>query len=119
MLEKLMYLPSKTGSSDVHSSMKARMYSSVTAPLSSNDGRSRASNSSLSQPAPTPRVTLPLDSTSSVARALAATIGLRWGTIMTLVPRRSVVVWPAMNASTVSWSRQAPPAVPGCTCCSL
>ena len=52
--------------------MNARMYSSVTAPLSSKAGRSRVSNSSFSQPAPTPRVTRPLERTSKVARALAA-----------------------------------------------
>ena len=72
--------------------MNARMYSSVTAPLSSKEGRFRTSNSSRSQPAPTPSVTRPLESTSKVARALAATIGLRCGTIITLVPSRNLVV---------------------------
>ena len=92
MLEKLQYSPWKDGLSLVHSSLKARMYSLVTAPRSWKGGSPKASNSSCIQPTPTPTMTRPWERTSSVANALAVTTGLRCGTIMTLVPKRIVLV---------------------------
>ena len=96
MSEKLTYSPSKLGSSEVHNSLNARMYSSVTAPRSSKGSQPTASNSSRHQPTPTPTISLPPDRTSRVARALAATNGLRWGTMSTDVASLMALVHPAM-----------------------
>ena len=63
-----------------------------------------ASNSSLSQPTPTPRLTRPPDMESSVPSDLANTTGLRWGRIKMPVPNRRVVVAVATHVSQISGS---------------
>jgi hypothetical protein len=65
----------------------AARYSSVRRPRRSN-GTPRASNSSRSQPTPTPNSTRPPDSESTSVTALAVYTGLRWGTRQIPVPRR-------------------------------
>jgi hypothetical protein len=57
--------------------LKIAIHSSVTAPRRSKAGLPSASNSSFSQPTPTPSVILPPDSTSSDATILAVSTGLR------------------------------------------
>ena len=79
------------------------MASSVRGPRSSN-GMPRMSNSSFSQPTPTPRRTLPLDSASSVATSFASVTGFRCGRIRIPVPSRTVVVRAATQASHTSGS---------------
>ena len=64
----------------------------------------QASNSSRSQPAPSPRVSRPPESTSSVATCLAATTGWRSGRTSTLVPSPIRVVTAAANDSVASAS---------------
>ena len=64
------------------------MYSSVTAPRSSNGVVTTASNSVFSQPAPMPTTSRPPDSTSSVASILAASTAGRCGTTSTAATRR-------------------------------
>src|ERR1700751_5646166 len=65
------------------------IHSSVTAPRRSKSGVFSASNSSFSQPTPTPSVTRPPDSTSSDATIFAGSTGLRYGRIRKGVDRRS------------------------------
>ena len=71
MSAKLTWRPSKRGSSSVQRILKACSHSSVTRPRSSKGGAFNASNSSLSQPAPTPSTIRPPESTSIVAAILA------------------------------------------------
>ena len=112
MFSNFAYLPSKRGSSSVHSVLNIRRYSSVTLPRSENGGAPMARNSSSIQPAPIPTVTRPCDSTSSVASALAVNMGGRCGTTMTELSSRILVVAPARNAIAVSSSRQSPSPMP-------
>ena len=60
---------------------------------------SSASNYSLSQPIPTPSITLPLDSISRVAISLANISGFLWGKITMPVASLSFVVTEAKYAS--------------------
>src|SRR5215468_6210121 len=76
-----------------------RRYSSLTAPRRWKSAAPSASNSSCSQPTPTPTVTRPRESTSMVASAFAVVTGFRYGRIITLVHRRSRVVFPAKHAA--------------------
>ncbi len=103
-LVNFAYLPSKRGSSCSHSSLHAIMYSSVTAPRSSNGGVPTASNSSFIQPAPMPSVRRPFDSTSSVASIFAVSTAGRCGTTITEVTIRNFDVCAAMNIAVVSCS---------------
>src|ERR1700735_2710431 len=107
MLEKFTYLPAKLGSSLVHSSRQASRYSSVTAPRSSNGSVPIASNSSRHQPAPTPSVSRPSDSTSIVARIFAVSTAGRCGTTMTAVTSRSFEVLAATKGAAVNRSGAA------------
>src|SRR5262245_41491492 len=71
MSENLTKRPSNRGLSFVHSSRNAIRYSSVAVPRSANGGAPIATNSSSSQPAPTPTMSRPPDITSMVARIFA------------------------------------------------
>ena len=73
--------------------------SSVTAPRSSNGSVPIASNSSLHQPTPMPKVNRPSDSTSIVAMILAVSTGGRCGTTVTEVTRRNFEVLAATKAT--------------------
>ena len=59
------------------SCLKIVIHSSVTAPRALKAGLFSASNSSFSQPAPTPKVSRPPDSTSNEATIFAVSTGLR------------------------------------------
>src|SRR5512134_3325065 len=107
-LSNWAYLPSKRGLSSVHRVLNTRRYSSVSLPRSANGGAPMARNSSSIQPAPTPTVTRPCESTSSVASALAVNTGGRCGTTITELSRRILDVAAARNAMTVNVSRQSP-----------
>src|ERR1700675_1461348 len=107
-LAKLQYLPANVGLSLVHSSLKARIYSSVTAPRLSYGGAPIASNSSRIQPTPQPTMSRPLESTSIVARIFAVSTGGRYGTTMTDVSSLAVDVIPARKVKSVSCSRHSP-----------
>ena len=72
--------------------------------MRSSIGTPTASNSSGSQPEPSPSVSRPPASTSSVAACLASTTGLRIGAAITAVPSRSVGEAAATKASQVSGS---------------
>src|SRR5687768_4340088 len=107
-LAKRQYVPANVGLSLVHSSLKARMYSSLTAPRLSYGGAPMASNSSRIQPTPQPTMSRPLESTSMVASILAVSTGGRCGTTMTEVSSRAVDVTPARKVRRVSCSRHSP-----------
>src|SRR5918999_626278 len=66
--------------------------------------RPKARNSALEPPPPTPRVSLPPDSRSSVSAILASTAGCRYGRPRTSVPRRMRSVAPAIHVSMVQVS---------------
>ena len=87
----------------VHSVRITSMYSSSRRPRPLN-GTPSASNSSFSQPTPTPRCTRPPDSTSSVATSLAVISGLRCVAIRMPVPSCSVVECAAAQVSQISGS---------------
>ena len=82
-----------------------RIASSDQAPRSAN-GAPRSSISSRIQPTPAPRMTRPPERWSSVASALAASTGWRWGRTSTVVPSFARSVTPATMASAVSGSRK-------------
>jgi hypothetical protein len=88
------------------------MYSSVRAARSAKSNP-RKRNSSSSQPMPTPRITRPPDSLSSVATSLAVTSGLRWGRIRMPVARLTVVVRAATKASQIRGSGMSNTSAPG------
>ena len=69
------------------------------------NGTPTASNSRAYQPAATPRMSRPLEMTSRVPRALAATVGLRSGSTMTPVPSLMVRVRAAMAVRIPTESR--------------
>lgn len=82
----------------------AATYSSVRGPRSSN-GTPSVANSSASQPTPIPSSTRsPPAMSSRVARALAVTTGLRWGTMRMAVPSLMRLVAPATYAIQMSGS---------------
>ena len=115
---KLMFLnwtnsPSNTGSSSVHSILNACRYSSVTRPRWSNGGAPSASNSSRIQPAPTPSVIRPCESTSIVATSLAVSTAPRCGITVIDVTNRGFSVSAARKDNTLNWSKQNPDAEPG------
>ena len=68
--------PVRVGNSSVNAAVMASMASSKAPPRSSKGGPKR-SNSSLTCPAPTPTMTRPPDSTSSVENSLAVRKGWR------------------------------------------
>ena len=107
-LAKRQYLPSNVGVSLVHSSLKARMYSSLTVPRSSYAGAPIASNSSRIQPTPQPTMRRPLESTSSVASVFAVSTGGRCGSTRTDVSSFTVDVTPTKKLRSVSCSMHAP-----------
>ena len=96
------------GFSSVQSVLKASRYSPVTRPRASKSGAPMASNSSRSQPAPTPRSIRPPESTSMVATALAVNAAGRCGTTMTAERMRAVSVTAATWVITISCSMQSP-----------
>ena len=85
------YRPSKVAGPPAHRARSTSMASSVRSARSSK-GTPMASNSSRSQPIPTPRSNRPPERRSRVATSLARTTGLRWGRIRIPVASRSVVV---------------------------
>jgi len=97
----------------VHNSRQASRYSSVTAPRSANGSVPIASNSSRHQPAPTPSVSRPSESTSIVANIFAVNTAGRCGTTMTEVTSRSFEVLAAQKVTAVNCSWRSPPARPG------
>src|SRR5215813_7380005 len=92
----LTQLPAACGISSVHSTRKARRYSSVTAPRAAKGDVTTASNSASSHPAPMPTISRPPDRMSIVASILAATTAGRCGTTMTASTRRMREVLAAM-----------------------
>src|SRR5512134_1877034 len=110
--EKRQYLPVKVGLSLVHSSLKARMYSSLTAPRLSYGGAPIASNSSRIQPTPQPTMRRPLESTSMVASILAVRTGGRCGTTITEVSSLAEDVAAARKVRSVSCSIHSPDGLP-------
>ena len=88
------------------------MYSSVRAPRRAK-GTPIASNSSLSQPMPTPSSSRPPVMKSRVAVSLARTRGLRCGSTMTPVRKRSRVVSAATWASQIKGSGRSVDGPPG------
>ena len=88
------------------------MASSVRLARSAN-GTPMTSNSSSSQPTPTPRIMRPFDRTSRVATSFATTAGARCGRIRMPVARRTLVLWAATNDSHTSGSGMGDSSVPG------
>ena len=100
---KREYLPSNFGSSSLHSVRMTAMASSVKAPRSANGAPIAVVSFSI-DPTPTPMVSRPPLSTSSVAAVLASRIGLWYGSTSTEVPRRTRSVRAATWLRTVSGS---------------
>ena len=71
-----------------------------------SNGVINASNSSASQPAPTPSTTRPPARRSRLATCLASSTGLRWGSTSTAVPSSTDSVTAAAWASTMRASYQ-------------
>ena len=89
------------------------MYSSVTAPRSSNGGVPRASNSAFIQPAPTPAIRRPPDRTSTVWNSFAVSMAGRCGATTTDVSSLIRCVHPARNASVAMASKHSPDCAAG------
>src|SRR2546425_23919 len=105
---KRQYVPSNVGVSCVHSSRKARIYSLLTAPRSSNGGAAMATNSSRIHPTPHPTMTRPWESTSIVASIFAVSTGGRCGRTRTAVSSFAEGVMPARKLSSASGFRYSP-----------
>ena len=98
--------PLNEATSSAHSVRIAATYSAVRRPRPAN-GTPSAANSSADQPIPTPSVSRPPDSTSSVAACLAVTTGLCSGSSSTPVASPILVVTAAAKLRPSSGSSQS------------